>query len=70
LFKQRKNKRFNYKPRFDKNASESNSEQLREDWNTLSTSNRKKRKSGFSIIWLVVALALVLFLMYYFEMKS
>ena len=70
MFKQRKNKRFNYKPRFNKNVSESNSEQLREDWNTLSTSNRKKRQSGFSIIWLVVALALVLFLMYYFEMKS
>ena len=70
MFKQRKNKRFNYKPRFNKNVSESNSEQLREDWNTLSTSNRKKRLSGFSIIWLVVALALVLFLMYYFEMKS
>ncbi|NNK82809.1 MAG: hypothetical protein HKO92_06775 [Flavobacteriaceae bacterium] len=70
MFKQRKNKRFNYKPRFGKQASEPKSDDIREDWKAMSSLNRKKRKSGFSLIWLIIALALVLFLWYYFEMKS
>lgn len=70
MFKQRKNKRFNYKPRFGENASESKSDKLKQEWEELASGTRKKRKSGFSIVWLVIILALVLFLMYYFEKKS
>jgi hypothetical protein len=70
LFKQRKNKRFNYKPRFGENASETNSDKIKHNWEELNALSQKKRKAGFSLIWLIIILALVLFLMFYFETKT
>jgi len=69
LFKQRKNKRFNYKPRIRDNASETNSNNIKHNWEKLSSLSQKKRKTGFSLLWLIIILALVLFLMFYFEAK-
>lgn len=70
MFKQRKNKRFKYKPRFGEELSKTKLDELSRGWEKLSSDTKGKRKSGLSVIWLIVVLFLVLFLMYYLETKS
>jgi ABC-type lipoprotein release transport system permease subunit len=73
LFKQRKHKTFNYKPRFSENDRE---QELEEDtkafaskWRRENAKNGSKIKGGMSMRFLILALVLLLICMYILEKK-
>lgn len=70
MFTQRRNRRFNYKSRFKEKSEETKREAFKESWEAAKMSNTKRGKFGSSLIWFAIALALVLFLMYYLETKA
>ena len=64
IFKQRKNKKFNYKPKYQNSKTEEIKSDFRSEWENLK--NSRKRKSGIfsSPIVLVLFLIGMLVLMY------
>jgi hypothetical protein len=74
LFKQRKNKTFNYRPRFSKENQElddfetSRIRSFSDKWNASRGNNQKKR-GGMSIRTLIIILVLLLICMYILETK-
>ncbi|GGD03032.1 hypothetical protein [Hyunsoonleella pacifica] len=70
MFKQRKHKTFNYKPRFSKDSNASEIEDGKNDF-TLKwrKENGKKVRGGLSIRFLILALVLLLICMYLLEKK-
>lgn len=61
LFKQKKNKRFNYVPRsLKENPEEDNS--LKDEWHTIRSSHKRKATSLSPIIVLMIILGMVIVL--------
>jgi len=76
LLKQRKNKKFNYKPRFSKGdetnttlEDDSKADKFVSKWQRVSYVNRKRGTRGFSISWLIIILVLLLIGMYILDFK-
>jgi hypothetical protein len=76
LFNQRKNKSFNYKPRFSRESkSDTNQDTIDEKkdfvskWKEGSHLNNRKVKGGMSIRLLILVLVLLLICMYVLEKK-
>lgn len=70
-FNQRKNKRFNYKPRFDKNEvindSVSKSDDLIFKWKKKSHSLKRSKNKSVSLSILILILIGIIIAMYYLE---
>jgi type VI protein secretion system component VasF len=64
LFKQRKNKRFNYKPRFLKDEREKVEKNLESQWQEIRASKKRKGSILTSLPFLVLFLIAVLVLFY------
>lgn len=69
FFNQRKNKRFNYKPRFSNEANQQNKKEFADKWLEARTSNSKVSRRGFSLKVWILLLALILIGMYILESK-
>ena len=76
MLKQRKNKKFNYKPRFSKEnetnttlEDDSNIDEFVLKWQRARKVNRKRGTRGFSISWLIIILVLLLIGMYILDFK-
>jgi hypothetical protein len=76
LLKQRKNKKFNYKPRFSKEnelnttlEDDSKVDEFVSKWQRVRKVNRKRGTRGFSIRWLIIILVLLLIGMYILDFK-
>lgn len=76
LLKQRKHKRFNYKPRYSKSgeASSNDGEVSSNDefvskWESVRGTNTRKSRKGFSVIKMIIILVLLLICMYVLEIK-
>lgn len=66
MFNQKKNKKFNYKPRFSKSENEEIKQQM--DFNWKSARNTKKGKVR-TLPMLLVVLGIIIAVMYYLELK-
>jgi type VI protein secretion system component VasF len=64
LFKQRKNKQFNYKPRFLKEERDDLERNLESQWKVVKTSSTRKRNIFTTMPFLVLFLIAVLVLFY------
>jgi type VI protein secretion system component VasF len=64
LFKQRKNKQFNYKPRFLKEERDDLERNLESQWKVVKTSSKRKRNIFTTMPFLVLFLIAVLVLFY------
>jgi hypothetical protein len=64
VFKQRKNKRFNYTPRFQKAEKEKPSEGFEAKWSEANQVNRRRSRGFKSLPVMIVMLIAVLILMY------
>jgi hypothetical protein len=72
LFKQRKNRKFNYKPRYSKESqleNNSNDHNLATKWQKQRDANLGKGRRGFPILTLIIILVLLLICMYVLENK-
>ncbi len=73
MFKQRKPKSFNYKPRFSKGNPEREVQEedvsFAEKWRGASVNGKPKLKAGLSMRFLILALVLLLICMYFLEKK-
>ncbi len=76
MLKQRKNKKFNYKPRFSKEnelnttlEGDSKVDEFISKWQRARKVNRKGGTRGFSIRWLIIILVLLLIGMYILDFK-
>jgi len=72
-FNQRKNKHFNYKPRFDKNEvindTASKSDDLISKWKKTSNSLRGSKNKGVTLSILIIILIGIIIVIYYLENK-
>jgi type VI protein secretion system component VasF len=64
LFKQRKNKQFNYKPRFLKEERDDLERNLESQWKVVKTSSKRMRNIFTTMPFLVLFLIAVLVLFY------
>ena len=64
VFKQRKNKRFNYTPRFQESEKENSSEGFETKWSEVKQVNRRRSRGFKSLPVMIVMLIAVLILMY------
>jgi len=64
VFKQRKNKKFNYTPRFQDSENKSSSEAFEAKWNEAKQGNRKQNRGFRSLPVMIVMLIAVIILMY------
>jgi type VI protein secretion system component VasF len=64
LFKQRKNKQFNYKPRFLKEERDDLEQNLESQWKVVKASSKRKRNIFTTMPFLVLFLIAVLVLFY------
>jgi type VI protein secretion system component VasF len=64
LFKQRKSRPFNYKPRFLKDEREDLQQDLESHWKAVKASSKRKRNIFTSLPFLVLFLIAVLVLLY------
>jgi len=64
MFKQQKNKRFNYKPRHINNNTQGDKESLEEQWQKLKTDNKRKTSVFNSMTFLILLLLAILILSY------
>ena len=64
LFKQRKNKQFNYKPRFQNAESDSEKADFESKWQEARLTSQKRGKRLMSLPVLIVMLIALLVLMY------
>lgn len=69
FFQQRKNKRFNYKPRYSEATNDSQKKAFADKWLEAKTSHTKRTKRGISLNILIVLLVLILIGMYVLESK-
>jgi hypothetical protein len=73
LLKQRKNKKFNYKPRFsnqkDELVEDSQTSRFTSKWQREKDVNLVKSKRGFSLVTLILILVLLLICLYVLENK-
>lgn len=69
MFTQRRNRRFNYKPRFGDNEDAKKREEFIANWNSAKAANSNRGFFTNKLVWLIIVLALVLFLMYYLGTK-
>lgn len=69
FFQQRKNKRFNYKPRYSNDTNQQNKREFADKWLEARDSNSKGTGRGLSLKVLIVLLALILIGMYLLESK-
>jgi hypothetical protein len=76
LFKQRKHKRFNYKPRYSDNGEKSSNDvktsgenEFVSKWQKTRGVDKSKSKKGFSVIKMIIILVLLLISMYLLEIK-
>ena len=69
FFQQRKNKRFNYKPRYSQDANEQQKQAFAEKWLEAKATSTKRTKRGVSLKLLILLLALILIGMYILESK-
>lgn len=67
MFQQRKNKRYGYTPRFDKNNGDEGGRQFEDKWQEVRDSSIRKRKRGWSLKVLLLILILLVAAMYYIE---
>ncbi len=66
MFNQRKNKKFNYKPRFSKSESEETKSQIDFNWKSARKTKRGKVRT---LPMLVIILGIIIAVMYYLELK-
>ncbi|MGM5469959.1 hypothetical protein ACS386_06745 [Flavobacteriaceae bacterium LMO-SS05] len=64
LFKQRKNRQFNYTPRHLRDEHEQSERALESHWEAVKTSNKRKRSILTTLPFLVLFLIAVLVLLY------
>lgn len=64
MFKQRKNKRFNYRPRFNDNEISDSRRDFEHKWDELKEVSQKRGKRSISLPVMLVMLVAVLVLMY------
>lgn len=64
VFKQRKNKRFNYTPRFQESEKQNSSEGFETKWSEAKQVNRRRNRGLKSLPVMIVMLIAVLILMY------
>ena len=73
MFKQKKHRTFNYKPRFtEESKDDGNTEESREfasKWRRENAKTKKTLKGGMSMRFLILALVLLLICMYLLEKK-
>lgn len=69
FFQQRKNKRFNYKPRYNNDTNQQNKKEFADKWLEARASNSKGIRKGLSLKVLILVLALLLIGMYVLESK-
>ncbi|MCO4823082.1 MAG: hypothetical protein KC469_13520 [Flavobacteriaceae bacterium] len=76
MFKQRKHKKFNYKPKYSgknggisKGEDEVDLDEFRSKWNRQRYSASNKRKRAFSTSTLIIILVLLLICMYFLDWK-
>ena len=71
MFKQRRNRKFNYQPRFAKDGEprEEREDSFASKWNRERDMNLGKGKRGFSLKTLILILVLLLICMYWLEKK-
>jgi len=64
IFKQRKNKQFSYKPKFQKNSTIEDDSSFQNKWEELKKSRKRKSSILLSPMILVVFLIAIIILMY------
>lgn len=64
LFNQRKNKRFNYRPRFSESESQESNRKFEEEWDKLRGTTQRRTKRFTSLPAMILMLIAVLILMY------
>lgn len=69
FFQQRKNKRFNYKPRYSNDTNQQNKKAFADKWLEARVSNSKGTRKGLSLKVWILLLALILIGMYFLESK-
>ena len=67
MFKQKRHKRFNYKPRFQKSELEDSKHQMETNWEHLKSSSKRKGNILTSLPALIIMLILMFLLMYILE---
>ncbi|WP_461598750.1 hypothetical protein [Winogradskyella sp.] len=71
MFNQRKNKQFNYKPRFQDSMTDNHREESKDDlgqkWNELKGNTKRKSNKLFSLPSLIIMLIALFVLMYVLE---
>jgi len=65
MFKQRKNRQFQYRPRFQDNKQDNDERNLESQWKDMKTSSKRKRRIFTSLPFLVLFLITVLILFYF-----
>ncbi|WP_435139794.1 hypothetical protein [Formosa sp. A9] len=64
LFNQRKNKSFNYKPKFQEDTSEHDSKDIASKWQDIKQTRKYKTKKGNVLLRWIVLLVMILVLWY------
>jgi len=64
LFKQKKNKRFNYNPRFQDSKEQESKDALETKWNLIKNGSQRKKNRFLSLPVLIIMLAALFILIY------
>ena len=64
LFKQRKNRQFNYRPRFQNDDSDQNESRFENNWKEARLNSQKRGKRIMSLPVLIIMLIAIIVLMY------
>ena len=67
MFKQRKNKRFTYKPRFQDSEEKKSRDDLEAKWNDVKSSDNRRGKVVVSLPVLIILLVFIFVLIYVLE---